>query len=440
AVEKCCNDLGQILEKVDIGGSTLIRAASKNFPHVTVVTDPADYFSVVQEMQASEGCTSITTRARLASKAFNHSADYEAMIATTMSRMLSKEETLRPKLIAGRPLRYGENPDQQAWVYQLEKEDGIAQAKILNGKELSFNNYEDATAAYKAAQELHCLGATHGCAIIKHGGLCGYASADNTLEAFRRAWAGDSKSAFGGVVAFTHTVPDTLIDEIKFKFVEVLIAPGFSPQFLAWAKEHKRSLRLLQLPMTDSAYLEFKRVSGGMLVQTPKKHQNRLSMKPLMKPACPQAKSRIRVVTERLPSPEQEDLLNFAMASVKFAKSNAVSIVREHSPGSFQLVGMGAGQPNRVDSLQRLALPKAIENLRAEHGERSDYDPKIDLSRCVLASDGFFPFPDSIRVAAEAGLATCIQPGGSVRDDEVIEAARDEGMCMIFSGERSFTH
>jgi phosphoribosylaminoimidazolecarboxamide formyltransferase/IMP cyclohydrolase len=433
-------ELIEILEKIDIGGSTLIRSAAKNFAHVAVVTDPADYLAIVQEMHSTGGCLSIATRARLAAKAMNASADYDSLIACELSRRLLQEDIRRPKLINGRPLRYGENPDQQAWVYQFENETGVTQAEVLGGKELSYNNYEDATAAYHAAQELSSLEVEHGVAVVKHGGLCGFACADSLVEAFQLAWAGDPKSAFGSVIAFCGPVDESLIPEVENKFIEVLIAADFSPEFLQWALQNKRSLRLLKTPMKKESSLFFKKVSGGMLVQTAKRYQTPLSIRPLLKPASPKVKRKIGVVTERQPEAEQGGLYNFALAAVKCAKSNAVAIVRASTSGSYQLLGMGAGQPNRVDSLERLALPKAIDGLRTENANKKDYDPKQDLEKCVLASDGFFPFADSVTSAAQAGLLQCIQPGGSIRDQEVIEAADRSGMCMIFSGERSFSH
>ncbi len=423
-----------LVEHIDIGGSTLIRAACKNHASVAVVVKPSDYSALLEELHRSDGSLSLKTRERLVVTALNMSADYEALLAQAFSQRLAGEEVRRPLLNRGKKLRYGENPSQDAWVYQIPGQSGVATAPTLSGKEPSYNNYEDATVAFDAAEALKELGCAAGFAVIKHGSLCGYATGGSLAEAFQRAWDGDSKSAFGSVIASSAPVDDSLLDVLKGKFLEVLIAPDFSQGFIDWAKEKRPNLRLMKVESDQTSSHFYKAIGGGMLVQT------------RAQAVVPGGAERyfvrwqgegspLGVVTSRGPQPAHHNLFRFAVASVCFAKSNAVSIVREYAPGSYQLVGMGAGQPNRVDSLERLAIPKAFDNLKRETS-----DPAEALGSCVLASDGFFPFDDSIQAAAAAGIRYCIQPGGSKRDGEVIEAANALDVCMICTGERYFCH
>ncbi len=429
----------ELIEFMDIGGSTLIRAGIKNQAHVAVVTDPSDYKSILGELQKNSGELSSDTRRKLAVKAMNLSASYESTIANEFTTRESGEEVKRPNLRQGQKLRYGENPDQKAWKYEVEGSLGIAQAKVIAGKEPSYNNYEDANVAYGATQELVKLNAKYGVSVIKHGSLCGFATGESVEEAFVRAWEGDSKSAFGSVISFTSEADESLISHLKGKFVEVIIAPKYSSAFVAWAKEKRPNLRLLEAPEVLESPLVYKNLSGGMLVQT-QKELKATQLDALLHPAKNQENQRMGVVTKRQPEDGSFGKYAFALAAVNFAKSNASVIVREWKNGYYQLIGVGSGQPNRVDSLHRLALPKAIENLTNENYEASNYNPKCDLAECVLATDGFFPFDDSIRHAAEFGIRYCVQPGGGKRDEEVIQAADELDLCMVFTGERYFTH
>ena len=441
--EKALEDESQVMddlvEKMDIGGSTLIRSAVKNYRSVSVLVDPNDYTEFLANVQEGRGYITVDMRAGLAAKAINYSADYEALLATEFSSRLMDEQTLRQKLTSGRALRYGENPDQSAWVFSNDKQDGLAQAKVLSGKELSFNNYEDATVAYHAAQEILGVCDHHGVAIVKHGSLCAYASGDSSADAFERAWWGDSKSAFGSVIAFTHILDEGMIPVLSKRFVELLIAPAFSESLLLWVKEKKPNLRLLQVPPSRQAKMLYKTISGGMLVQTAKKQQVLDSVENLLN-RCEDLQEKRGVVSKAQPSHVSLGLLQFGISAVKFAKSNAVVVVREAVPGGFQVIGVGAGQPNRVDSLERLALPKAVENLKSEFPDADEEKIREEMGKCVLVSDGFFPFADSIEVAYELGIRCCVQPGGSMRDTEVVAAADTFEMCMIFTGERYFTH
>lgn len=343
------------------------------------------------------------------------------------------------KLSNGRQLRYGENPDQNAWIFQLSDQKGIAQAEILSSKKMSYNNYEDATVAYRAAQRFNQLSSNPGVIIVKHGSVCAGAIAPQLLVASQLAWDGDSKSAFGGVLALTAEVTEALINFFENKFVEVLVAPSFDKMFVEWANTAKPNLRLVQLPLDDHTPFLYQGISGGMLVQTPKssfvKDQDALFQKAQL-----EDKKKIGIVTERGIDPLDKSLFKFAIAAVQYAKSNAIAIVRQPSKDSYQILGMGVGQPNRVDSLVRLALPKAIENLKKEHEQEKNYDPKGDLAKCVFASDGFYPFSDSVEYAYNAGLRYGIEPGGAIRDEEIIKKANELKMCMIFTGERFFFH
>lgn len=423
-------EFDELIEHMDIGGSTLIRSAIKNYSHVAVVVDPVDYTEILEELETSKSL-SFETHKNLAVKAINYSADYESMLAEEFTDKLANEKTSRPVLVHGQQLRYGENPDQQAWVYQFEDQTGIAQAKILSGKELSYNNYEDATVAYNAVQRLLDISDNPGVAIIKHGSLCGYSVASTLYKAFHLAWEGDPKSAFGSVIAFNRTVTEEIVPLLQKKFIEVILAPEFSPSLVSWVKETYPNLRLLQVPNGHMGKLIYKNISGGMLVQTNKEAFYSINETDIHTDG---------VVTKLKPTAEQKSLFQFAVTAVNFAKSNTIAIARKLSDGEFQLLGMGAGQPNRVDCLEKLAIPRAIENLQREHQNDASYDPLQDLSGCVLASDGFFPFDDSVRYAAKCGLKFCIQPGGSKKDQQVIKAADELGMCMIFTGNRYFSH
>ncbi|MGD2169842.1 MAG: bifunctional phosphoribosylaminoimidazolecarboxamide formyltransferase/IMP cyclohydrolase [Chlamydiota bacterium] len=422
--------MDQLVEHMDIGGSTLIRSAVKNYASVALLTDPDDYEDFLQEVRASYGIVSIETREKLAVKGIGISARYEALLHAEFSKRLSKHVLINPDLENGKSLRYGENPDQKGWVFSLKDHHGIAQSKQLSGKELSFNNYEDATVAFSCIGDLKEVVSAYGVAIVKHGSLCALATAKDLPTAFERAWQGDSKSSFGSVIAFSHEVKEDIIDHLKNRFIELLIAPNFSPEFVCWAKEKKPLLRLLSIEGQSTPY-HYKNISGGMLVQSMPKKISQDTIAPLF-----QAKEeRKGGVTKRRVPIEKLNLFAFGLIAVKFAKSNAVAIVREIESNSFQLLGLGAGQPNRVDCLQRLAIPKALENI-----ETFKEDPEQVLSEAVLASDGFFPFEDSINFASDHYIKWCVQPGGSKMDEKVIAAADANDMGMIFTGQRYFFH
>lgn len=402
--------LESALENIDIGGPTLLRAAAKNFPDVLVLTDPDDYGRVLDEWD-THGGVGTPTRRELAGKAFAHVSACDALIA---SYLRGPDDLFPPSLTIGlekvQDLRYGENPHQQAALYRElgGRSEGLAaRLRQLGGKDLSFNNLLDADLAIKTVSDF--LGPT--VAIIKHGNPCGLATNEHLLEAFEHALMGDPVSAFGGVVAVNREVTADLAEEIGKTFFEVVAAPAFGNG----AKEilqRKRNLRLLevgtmsgswQLPEGPGA-LDWKRIGGGFLAQTPD--------------AVSPAHVNPRLVAGPQPSLEVVTNLLFAWRAVEHVQSNAIVLAK-----GLALVGVGAGQPSRVDAV-RLAVTKA--DLRSQGS--------------VLASDAFFPFADGIEEAAKAGVTAIIQPGGSVRDDEVIAAADHHGVSMLFTGTRHFRH
>jgi len=413
----------ELADSIDIGGSSMVRAACKNFSSVAIVVNPNDYLILLEELE--KGSLSLETRERLAVQAIKMSAAYEAKIADAFDR-----DSLSFRLEKERKLSYGENPDQEGWVYSFAGEEGVSSAKVLGGKPLSYNNYEDASQAFYALQRIEQM---CGVAIVKHGSLCGFATGKTLKRAFQKAWEGDGKSAYGSIVAFSKEVGEEFCEELKSRFVEVLLAPSFSPAFLAWTAKEKPSLRLLQVRLDAVSPCHYRSISGGMLVQTPKKDLFS-SLERYLQPLV-SGEGKIGVATKRQPKRGQEGLFHFAIAAVQSVKSNAIVLVREYEPSFYQLIGAGGGQPNRVDSLQRLAIPKAIENLKKEGS-----DLQHELGQLVLASDGFFPFADSITAAAELGIQIVLQPGGSVRDEEVIQEADRRDLCMIFTGQRYFNH
>lgn len=420
--------LEEAIENIDIGGPAMIRSSAKNHHDVAVVVEPSDYQKVVAELDASGGALSLDTRFQLAVKAFRHTAAYDRDIARYLSRPgetdtaeLPSEITLELQKLSS--LRYGENPHQKAALYAVAGagERGVATAEQLQGKELSYNNLIDADGAWELVQELYrdqlrglrASGATsadglpHTCAIIKHTNPCGVGVGATALEAFTKARATDPVSAFGGIIAMTKPVDEEAAREIAELFAEVLIAPDFSEGARA-ALAAKKNLRVLRMASSEStvapSLLEFRKISGGVLVQD--RDGELLD------------EEQFEIVTDRKPSVSELRALRFAWAIVKHVKSNAIVYAREG-----QLVGVGAGQMSRVDSV-RFGAAKA----------------KLPLEGCVLASDAFFPFRDGVDEAAKQGITAVIQPGGSVRDKESIEAANEHGLAMVFTKMRHFKH
>ncbi len=401
--------LDDALENIDIGGPSMIRASAKNFPSVIVVVDPADYQSVLEKLQS--GGLSLADRKRLAQKAFQHVATYDTAISQYLRQdmeNLPEEMTIALKKRYG--LRYGENPHQQAAFYAeqsvgAKKATGITWAEQLGGKELSFNNILDADAAWGAATDF----AAPTVAVIKHTNPCGLASHKDIAEAYKHAFSGDSVAAFGGIVASNRPVTLAMAEAMKPVFYEIVIASEYEPEALKLLKR-KKNLRILiaELPPgygeSEPPYLDFRRVKGGMLVQA--------------SDTLPEDKVTLKTVTRREPTEaETEDLL-FAWRAVKHVKSNAILLVKDKI-----LLGMGAGQPSRIISVQ-IAKEKAGDKTRGS----------------VMASDAMFPFHDVVEAAAAGGVTAIIQPGGSIRDEDSIKAADEHNIAMVFTGVRHFRH
>lgn len=433
-------DLAFLMDQIEVAPPPLLQACAKNFTHVAVVTHPKAYLKLAQEIRSTGGCTSIGHRAQLAQQALELCADYTVALSTQFSRALSQEEVFHPKFTQGRALKCGANPHQKAWVYQVKGEEGVATTALLNGPQMTYAQYEDSTLAMEAVQSLHALD-EHSCsvALTKQGALCGLSTAPTVESALKQAWAPEGPAASGGTIALSQCAQATLIPLLENRFIEVLIAPEFSPTFLAWAKERKRSLRLLPLSLERKDQVNFKKVSGGLLLQVTQKHQGEKKWTSLTQPASPQAKRKVGVVTQRSPEKNQEGLFQFGLAAIQLLRSCAIAIVREVGEKSYQLLSSGSGQPHRTDALERLALPKAREALHRENSHLSHYQPEEELSRCILVSDGYLPKPESLQAISRAGLIYCLQPGGSARDGEVIEAADAQELCMIFSGESALS-
>ncbi|MBF0159734.1 MAG: bifunctional phosphoribosylaminoimidazolecarboxamide formyltransferase/IMP cyclohydrolase [Magnetococcales bacterium] len=410
------------VENIDIGGPSMIRSAAKNHRSVTVVTDPADYQRIIAEMQRNHGEVSLQTNSELARKAFAVTAAYDGAIANWLSSFDDNGQKMRfpgsytMQFHKVQEMRYGENPHQLAAFYtegQGGTEPSVANARQLQGKELSFNNIHDANGAFELVKEFDAPTAV----IVKHTNPCGVASHDDLLAAYNQARATDPVSAFGGVIAFNRTVTALVAREITTSFVEAVIAPGFDTDALMIFGE-KKNIRLLHTPELGQgrpeAALDMKRVIGGLLLQERDLHQL--------------DRQQLQLVTRRAPTEEELADLLFAWRVVKHVKSNAIVYAK-----GLCTVGVGAGQMSRVDS-SRIAIWKAQE--AAHNAGRSD-NP---VQGSVMASDAFFPFRDGVDAAAQAGATALIQPGGSVRDSEVIAAADEQGMAMVLTGVRHFKH
>ena len=398
----------ELIENIDIGGPTMIRAAAKNFQDVAIVVSPDQYTSVIDELAANDGALSKTTHWRLAQQAFAHTAAYDNAVASRLARINDQgitesggdllPDVLRITAPRAASLRYGENPHQQAALYSFGT-GGVAGAKQLHGKELSYNNLVDLDAAWQLIQEFNRPAA----AIIKHTNPCGCAEQETLAQAYLKALEADPISAFGGVLAFNLEVDDETAREVSKLFVEAIAAPGFSQGALD-VLTAKKNVRLVEVHRQSRAEAVVKSITGGLLAQTP-------DVRPL-------EPSELDVKTTRKPTREEMNALTFAWKIVKHVKSNAIVYAR-----AGQSISVGAGQMSRVDSVKVGAM-KAV----------------LPLEGTVLASDAFFPFPDGVEEAAKHGITAVIQPGGSVRDPEVIEAANRLGLAMVFTGVRHFRH
>lgn len=429
----------------------MLRSAAKNYRFVTVVTDPEDYDRVLEEIR-EDGEVSIDTRKILAAKVFRRTADYDSAIDRYLSEVFLREKILRLRYNQGKPLRYGENSHQKATFFIDEKcgESSVASAEVIHGKEMSFNNYVDADAALEAVKD---LAGQIGVAVIKHTNPCGYAVGETPREALESAWSGDPISAFGSVIACNTKVDLAFAEflkgknikhigyivkdgkmvpqEVPSKFVEVVVAPDFDPEAFALLSKTK-ALRILKLKHLGGDEIEpktYRKINGGMLEME----------RDLM------VWGKFESVTDKSFTESKKRLGEFTFKACKHTKSNAIVLGREYRPGYYQVLGMGAGQPNRVDSLRKLAVTKVMENLQIEYDSvRPDVSfetySRREFNEMVLASDAFFPFDDTVRVAAEVGIRYIVQPGGSKRDEDSIKACNELGVAMAFTGMRHFRH
>jgi phosphoribosylaminoimidazolecarboxamide formyltransferase/IMP cyclohydrolase len=411
--------LEDAIENIDIGGPTMVRAAAKNHGDETggvgIVTDPADYAAVVAELKANGTALSYRTRFDLAVKAFTHTARYDGAISNYLTALTESgerqayPERLQVAFDKVQDLRYGENPHQSAAFYREPgaPAGGVAGYTQLQGKALSYNNIADADAAWECVKAFDSGKGSTACVIVKHANPCGVAVGASPLEAYKKAFATDPTSAFGGIIAFNGTVDAAAAEAVSAQFLEVLIAPAYTDEALALLTA-KKNVRVLTCPLgTIEGALDYKRVGGGLLVQSA--DTARIAVGDL------------KVVTQRAPTQQELGDLLFAWRVAKYVKSNAIVYCKDG-----MTIGVGAGQMSRVDSAR-------IAKIKAENAG-------LSIAGTVVASDAFFPFRDGLDVLAEAGATAVIQPGGSMRDEEVIAAANEHGLAMVFTGFRHFRH
>ena len=413
--------LEDAIENIDIGGPAMIRSAAKNWEHVTVIVDPADYTRVLDEMAAHDGATTRETRFALAAKVYSHTAAYDGAISSYLTSLTAPTAsadtpargnypgTLNLQFTKVQEMRYGENPHQSAAFYReaAPASGSLAAYTQLQGKELSYNNIGDADAAWECVKTFDPVANETCCVIVKHANPCGVAIGLNSLDAYTKALKTDPTSAFGGIIAFNHVLDGATAEAVARQFVEVVIAIGYD----AHARDifaAKQNVRLLSVPIAagQNRY-DIKRVGGGVLVQSPDTKNVQ--------------QSELKVVSKRAPTVSEMADLMFAWRVAKYVKSNAIVFC-----GGGMTLGVGAGQMSRVDST-RIAAIKA-------------QNAGLSLAGSVVASDAFFPFRDGLDVVAEAGAKAVIQPGGSMRDDEVIAAANEHGIAMVYTGIRHFRH
>lgn len=406
------------IENIDIGGPTMVRASAKNHAHVAIVVNPADYDSIDKELNDNYGSLSAETRFKLATKAFEHTAAYDGMIANYLGKIVENNgeplgakdnvfpSTFNMQFKLAQTTRYGENSHQKGAFYTENnvQEACISSAKQLQGKELSYNNIADTDAALECVKQFDKEPA---CVIVKHANPCGVATGSTLLEAYQRAFSTDPESAFGGIIAFNQELDaETAKEIVEKQFVEVIIAPSVSADAND-AVSAKENVRLLECGAftAEKPRLDYKRVNGGLLVQD----------------ADLQLHEKLEIVTKRQPTDDEMRDLLFAWKVAKFVKSNAIIYAKD-----AMTIGVGAGQMSRINSAR-------IAGIKAEHAD-------LQVKGSVMASDAFFPFRDGLDAAAEAGIVAVIQPGGSMRDDEVIAAANEANIAMVFTGIRHFRH
>ena len=410
-VVKRDGSIEEMVENIDIGGPTMVRAGAKNFDAVCTMIDCNDYESLEKELERNAGCTTLEFRKKQALKAFGHTAQYDSLIAKSLEEEIEgSSRRVFVDMDRERILRYGENPHQQGWIYADNTDQGLAGAVPLQGKPLSYNNMLDADAAYRSCVDMNlALPNRHAVSVIKHLNPCGAAVADTQMKALELAWSGDPISAFGSIICFNHIVEEDTAWFFKGKFVEVIIAPAFSEGALAFFTK-KKNLRLLELKFKDLSQQTIVRsIDGGFLIQ---QEDSGLD-------------TDFQLVTQKELS-VSEGLLKFGTMVSKHIKSNAIVLVQQ-TEGDFHLIGAGMGNPNRLVSTDQ-AIAKAHEN------------GYTDLSDAILISDAFFPFRDNVDLAHKSGIATIVQPGGSIRDNEVVAACDEFGIAMVCTGRRHFRH
>ena len=415
----------ELIEHVDIGGPTMVRAAAKNYESVCVITDPKQYSIFLNKLTASAEID-FETRREFALQAFQQTAQYDIAIANTLTQRFSVADA---DIFAGISLkdptllRYGENPHQQAHFYQTTNTEGVAfaQADILQGKALSYNNLLDADAAWKSCSDAyHSTEHMHGrsvVSLIKHLNPCGLAVSFDTMTALQFAWAGDPISAFGSILCFSSEVTHAEVEWLSDKFIEIIIAPKFSDAALVLLAK-KKNLRVLKTPIKGLNNNEkiIRSISGGVLIQ----EEDEL------------IDTSFTTVTQMEIDDQQRKLAQFAVQACKHLKSNAICLASESECGTFWLTGAGMGQPNRLDALQYLTIPR--------FNDKKSAGITIDIEQSILVSDAFFPFKDSIETANQYQIKTIIQPGGSIRDQEVIDECDKFGIAMAMTGNRHFRH
>lgn len=411
-----------LIENIDIGGPLMLRASAKNYESVTVLSAISDYENFISHFADNNGAISFKMRRDMAIKTFTRVAQYDCLIAEVLSnRFLEDHQTgdlpwlsVTPKVT----LRYGENPHQWGKIFKLKNtvsKNNLVDAAVLQGKELSYNNWVDADAAWRVMSDIaNTIPGKHTAAVIKHANPCGLSVASSMLDALEEAWNGDSISSFGGVIAFSHMVDLECAQFLGDRFIEVVIAPDYSPEALSLFQK-KKNVRLLKVPVRERIESEFivKSISGGLLMQNEDESNGR--------------KEPLKLVTKTDMNADAKELVDFGILACKHLKSNGIALVYKTDKGRFTLAGTGMGQPNRLDSLKLLAKLRV-----AQKG--------LPLDKMLLVSDAFFPFADSVEVCNEVGIRAIVQPGGSIRDDEVIEACNRFGIAMVTTGTRHFRH
>lgn len=408
----------EIIEKIDIGGIALIRGAAKNFNDVVIVSSQKQYQKLLDLLIENNGATSLDDRKEFARQAFATSSHYDSAIFNYFNR--EKSEEARISVNDGQVLRYGENPHQSATFFKFNNTNSevtLSNASVLQGKALSYNNMLDADAAWKAASDaFHSV--THlenkfAVSVVKHLNPCGLAVSDNLMKSLELAWAGDPVSAYGGIICFTAEVDQTIAEWFEKRFVEIIIAPSYTPGALEVFGK-KKNLRVLATPVKPQIAGEklYRSISGGLLIQDEDEG----------------LETDFKNVTKIQFDSNKMNLSKFGIIACKHLKSNAIALVTENQDGSFWLTGAGMGQPNRLDSLRQLTIP------------RFNLKEGVKIEDSVLISDAFFPFSDSIDAANEFGIKFIVEPGGSIRDQDVIDACDKYGIAMVFTGVRHFKH